>query len=115
MKPRPTQFLLMHCPAAVVEELNELCRQNYLTRTEFLLIALRTMAEYLEESAAQAPDTWQQRLATVPGDFDSNDEDDEDVLLAAEEDPEIIPDIAPDAEIEDIPIWSDQTPRRHTR
>lgn len=114
MKPRPTQFLLMHCPEAVAEELNELSRQNYLTRTEFLIIALRTMADYLEETGAHALDNWQHGLITIPGDFDPSEEDDEDVLLAAEEEAEEIQDIAPNAEIEDIPIWSDQTRNRHS-
>lgn len=115
MKPRTTQFLLMHCPVAVVEELNKLSRQNYLTRTEFLIIALRTMAEYLEESGSQVREGLQHRLITVPGDFDDSEEDDENVLLAAEEEPDIQYDIAPDAEIDDIPIWADQTRRRHHR
>ena len=115
MKPRPTQFLLMHCPAAVVHELDELCRLNYLTRTELLLIALRCMAEYLEEGGKETLQHWQRSLVAVPGDLSEEEEEDEAVLLAAEEEELEMPhEIPHNAAVEDIPLWVDQTmPQRH--
>lgn len=117
MKARSTQFLLMHCPEATVEELDDLCRQNYLTRTELLVIALRSMAAYMEDLQASPPGdqlkTWlESRRQKLEYPAACTGEEEEMVLMAAEEEEEDpLPSISPEAEIEDIDLWADL----HTR
>lgn len=66
--------LLLHLPADLVEEVDALCRENYMDRSSFIKLALRQMLELYENTYPSAP--------KIP----VADTEDEPVLLAAEDD-----------------------------
>lgn len=71
----PTKYvnpLLMHLPADLVDEVDALCRENYMDRSSFIKLALKQMLELYENTVAPI--------------CSATDAEDEPVLLAAEDD-----------------------------
>lgn len=93
MKASETKFILLHCPQDLVREVDDLCAMNFLNRTEFLVFAIDSMMEFFERRQ-QAEDArsgfGNEEDCPIPGDvippaFFTGEDDDEEVLWAAEE------------------------------
>lgn len=93
MKASETKFILLHCPQDLVREVDDLCAMNFLNRTEFLVFAIDSMMEFFErrQQAEDARSGLDDEVDfpipgdVVPGAFFTGEDDDEEVLWAAEE------------------------------
>ena len=73
--------LLLHLPADLVDEVDSLCEANYVSRTDFFVMALKLYAELhgMGDSRGDLP------VADYAGSSSVSDDDDEQVLFAAED------------------------------
>ncbi len=79
---KSTRPLLVHLPADLVEEVDALCAANYVNRTDFFVMALKLYLE-LHGAGYSSKDflAGQHKASDAPA-----DDDDEQVLFAAEND-----------------------------
>jgi hypothetical protein len=73
--------LLLHLPADLADEVDSLCEANYMSRTDFLVMALKLYAELYDTAEVRAGFVW----ADNQGASALSDDDDEQVLFAAED------------------------------
>ena len=73
---------VLHLPADLVAEVDALCEANFVTRTEFIIIALKLYLELHGYPYATSSRPTQPRRNKP----NAADDDDEPVLLAAEDD-----------------------------
>lgn len=93
MKASETKFILLHCPQDLVREVDDLCAMNFLNRTEFLVFAIDSMMEFFERRQQEEDARsgfGSEEDCPIPGDvippaFFTGEDDDEEVLWAAEE------------------------------
>lgn len=76
--------LLVHLPVDLMQEVDELCEGNNMTRSEFIKIALNLYLEKFGEGYITMPPSFVRRRS----ESDAADDDDEPGLLAAAEDEE---------------------------
>ena len=49
----PLQLILIHCPGEIAAEMDALCRRNFMRRTDFMIMAARSLLEQMESAAAR--------------------------------------------------------------
>lgn len=63
--PSPLQLILVHCPSEIAAEMDALCKRNFMGRTDFMMMAIRTLLDYMEATAAA--ETARLRHTLLPG------------------------------------------------
>lgn len=95
MKSGDIKLILLHGPADLIDEVDELCELNYVNRTEFILFAIDSMTDFCERRRQRADRDLLDGDAycPIPGDgitsisIDSeNEAEDDELLLTAAED-----------------------------
>lgn len=53
MKSGDIKLILLHCPADLIDQVDELCELNFVNRTEFILFAIDSMTDFYERHRQQ--------------------------------------------------------------
>lgn len=94
--PSPLQLVLIHCPGEIAAEMDALCKKNFMGRTDFMTMAIRSLLDHMEATAEAETERLRQKLLPgtenirLPGDSagapsPAYPEEDEPLLYAAED------------------------------
>lgn len=71
----PLQLILIHCPSEIAAEMDALCRRNFMRRTDFMIMAVRSLLDNMERAAAEENERLRRQLldrkepVLFPGEF----------------------------------------------
>ena len=96
MKSGDIKLILLHCPADLIDEVDELCELNFVNRTEFILFAIDSMTDFYERRSQRANRDLlndEDAYCPIPGDGvtslssgNGEEAEDDELLLTAAED-----------------------------
>jgi len=92
----PPQLILIHCPGEIAAEMDALCKRNFMRRTDFMMMAIRSLLDYMESAAAEETERLRHQVLNgeepllLPADLPGEEAtlypgEDDSLLYAAEE------------------------------
>ncbi len=92
----PLQLVLIHCPGEIAAEMDALRKRNFMRRTDFIILAVRSLLDSRERAAAEQTTRLRHQVLAgtepilFPGDLPKEEsslypEEEDSLLYAAEE------------------------------